>query len=62
MISDRIDISRYTCPNEIFEYMVVPMLLQSHLKLECCKPLKAAHHLTKCDVSIDIKLFPADNV
>ena len=42
-----------------FLNMVIPILLQSHLKLERCKPPKAAPHLTKCDVINDIKLFPA---
>ena len=42
-----------------FLSIVFPILLQSHLKLECCKPHKAAHHLTKCDVIYDIKQFPS---
>ena len=33
-------------------------LLQSDLKLECCKLTKAARHPMKCDVINDIKLFP----
>ena len=33
-------------------------ILPFHLKLECCKLHKAAHHRTKCDVINDIKLFP----
>ena len=32
-------------------------LLQSRLKLVCCKLHKAAHHPTKCDVIIEVKLF-----
>ena len=53
-------IQRYTSPNENVEYGYPHSyaLLQFHLKLERCKPHKAAHHLTKCDVTNDIKLFP----
>ena len=32
-------------------------LLQFDLKLEHCKPHKAAGHPTKCDVINDVKLF-----
>ena len=35
-------------------------LLQSRLKLECCKPQKAAPHPTKCDVINDVKLYIAN--
>ena len=31
--------------------------LQFRLKLECCKPQKAARHPTICDVINDVKLF-----
>ena len=52
-------IYRYTSPNEIFEYGYPHSnaLLQSCLKLERCKPHKAARHRTKCDVINDVKLF-----
>ena len=33
-------------------------LLQFPLKLECCKPHKAAPHPMKCDIINDVKLFP----
>ena len=33
-------------------------LLQSRLKLDHCKPHKAARHQMKCDVINDVKLFP----
>ena len=33
-------------------------LLQFCLKLELCKPHKAARHQTKCDIINDVKLFP----
>ena len=50
----------YTSTNENFEqgYPHSNALLQSHLKFECCKPHKVARHLTKCDVIIEVKLFP----
>ena len=53
-------IRQYTSPNENFEY-VYPhsnALLQFDLKLERCKPHKAARHQTKGDVIDDVKLFP----
>ena len=47
-------------PNEHFEssYPHSNALLQFELKLERCKPHKAARYPTKCDVINDIKLFP----
>ena len=53
-------IRRYTSPNENFEYGYPNSnaLLQFELKLERCKPHKAARHPTKCDVINDVKLFP----
>ena len=61
MISQRI--SDDIPPNENFEYGCSHsnVLLQSSLKLECCKPHKAAKgacHPTKCDVINDVKIFP----
>ena len=52
-------IRRYTSPNENFEYVYPHFnaLLQFELKLERCKPHKAARHPTKCDVISDVKLF-----
>ena len=53
-------IRRYTSPNENFEYGYPHSnaLLQFRLKLERCKPHKAACCPTKCDVINDIKLLP----
>ena len=53
-------IRRYTSPNENFEYGYPHSnaLLQFDLKLERCKPHKAARHQTKGDVIDDVKLFP----
>ena len=53
-------IQRYNSPNEEFEYGYPHSnaLLQSRLKLESCKPQKAAHHPTICGVINDVKLFP----
>ena len=53
-------IRRYTSQNENFEYGYPHSnaLLQFCLKLERCKPHKAARHPTKCDVINDVKLFP----
>ena len=53
-------IQRYTSPNENFEYGYPHSnaLLQFELKLERCKPYKAAGHPTKCDIINDTKLFP----
>ena len=53
-------IGRYTSPNENFEYGYPHSnaLLQFDLKLERCKPHRAAHHPTKGDVIDDAKLFP----
>ena len=50
---------RYTSPNENFEYGYPHSnaLLQFPLKCKCCKPHKAACHLTVCDVINDVKLF-----
>ena len=52
-------IRRYTSPNENFEYGYPHLnaLLQSHLKLERCKPHKAARQPTKCDVINDVTFF-----
>ena len=49
----------YTSPNENFEYGYPHFnaFLQLCLKLECCKPHKAARHQTQCDVINDVKLF-----
>ena len=49
----------YTSPNENFEYGYphANELLQFELKLERCKPYKAARHSTICDVIYDVKLF-----
>ena len=41
-----------------FGYPHFNALLQFRLKLEHCKPHNAAGHQTKCDIIIDIKLFP----
>ena len=53
-------IRRYTFPNENFEYGYPHSnaLLQFDLKLERCRPHKAARHPTKGDVIDDVKLFP----
>ena len=53
-------IQRYTSPNENFEYSYPHSnaLLQFRLKLERCKPYKAARHPTVCYVINDVKLFP----
>ena len=53
-------IQQYTSPNENFEYGYPHSnaLLQFELKLERCKPHKAARHPIKCDVINDVKLFP----
>ena len=50
-------IRQYTCPNENFEYSYPHSnaFQQFHLKLEHCKPYKAAHHPTKCDIINDVK-------
>ena len=50
-------IRRYTSPNEKFEYGYPHsnVLLQSRLKLERCKPQKAARHPMLCDVINDVK-------
>ena len=55
MISDHI--SKFIPPqNENFEYGYPHSnaLLQFHLKLGSCKPHKAVHHPTKCDVINDV--------
>ena len=46
--------------NENFEYGYPHSnaFLQFRLKLEHCKPQKAARHPTICDVINDVKLFP----
>ena len=56
----RLYIRRYTSPNENFEYDYPHSnaLLQFDLKLERCKPHRAARHPTKGDVIDDVKLFP----
>ena len=41
-----------------YDYPNSNALLQSQLKLEHCKPHKAAHRPTKCDIINDAKLFP----
>ena len=53
-------IRRYTSPNENFEYIYPHSnaLLQFELKLERCKPHKAARHPSKREVIYDVKLFP----
>ena len=53
-------IQRYTSPNENFEYDYTHSnpLLRFPLKLECCKLHNDARHPMKCDVIIDVKLFP----
>ena len=53
-------IRRYTSPNENFEYGYPHSnaLLQFELKLDSCKPHKAACHPTKGDIIDDVKLFP----
>ena len=53
-------ISKRISEDENFEYGYPHSnaLLQSRIKLECCKPHKAAHHPMKCDVIDDVKLFP----
>ena len=52
-------IPRYTSPNENFEYGYPHSnaLLQFDLKLERCKPHRAARHPTKGDVIDDVKLL-----
>ena len=47
-------IRQYTSPNENFEYGYP----NSNALLWFCKPHKAAHHPTKCEVINDVKLFP----
>ena len=56
-------IRRYTSPNDNFEYGYPHSnaLLQFDLKLERCRPHKAARHPTKGDVIDDIKLFATVN-
>ena len=56
----RMYIRRYTSPNENFEYGYPHSnaLLQLDLKLERCKPHKAARHPIKGEVIDDVKLFP----
>ena len=46
-------------PSENFEYGYPHSnaLLQFLFKLKHCKPHKAAHHPTKCDLIADLKLF-----
>ena len=56
MISDHI--SDDIPPQMEILNVVIPILVQFRLKLECCKPLKAAHHPTKCDIINDVKLTP----
>ena len=53
-------IRRYTSLKENFKYSYPHSnaLLQFDLKLERCKPHKAARHPTKGDVIDDVKLFP----
>ena len=48
----RPNIQRYTSPNEQLEYGYPHFnaLLQFRLKLEFCKPHKAARHPTKCSL------------
>ena len=55
----RMYIRRYASPNTIFEYGYPHSyaLLQFHLKLDSCKPHKAARHPTKCDVINDAEQF-----
>ena len=54
-------IRRYTSLNENFEYGYPHSnaTLQFELKLERCKPFKAARHPTNFDVINEVKLFPA---
>ena len=54
------DFLRCASPNVNFEYDYPHSnaLLQFPLKLECCKPQKAARHSTKCAVINDVKIFP----
>ena len=56
----RTHIRRYTSQNDNFEYgyPYFNALLQFELKLELCKPHKAARHSTECDVLNGVKLFP----
>ena len=58
MISERIS-DDLPPQKENFEYGYPHsyVLLQSCLKLEHCKPHKAARHQTKSDVTNDVKLF-----
>ena len=53
-------IQRYISPNENSEYGYHRSiaLLQFGLILERCKLHNAARHAMKCDVTIDVKLFP----
>ena len=57
MISDCI--SDNIAPQMKILNMVIPILmhLQSRLKLEHCKLHKAAHHTTKCNLIVVVKLF-----
>ena len=59
MISNRIS-NNIPPQNENFEYVYTHSIAILHfcLKLECCKPYKAACHPTKCDIFNDLKLFP----
>ena len=57
MISDHISDDIPPQLNFKYGYPHSNVLLQYHLKLESCKPLKAATHPRKCDVINDITLF-----
>ena len=51
------DFRTYIQRYEKFDYGFPNELLQFMLKLQHCKPHKAARHPTKCDVINDVKLF-----
>ena len=55
----RLYIRRYTFSHKNFKYGYPQFnaLLQFDLKLECCKPYKAARHPMEGDVIADVKLF-----
>ena len=50
--------SEITLYGSVYGYPHVNAFLQSRLKLESCKPHKAARHPTKCDVINNVNLFP----
>ena len=58
MISDLISDDIPPQMKNLISYPHSNALLQSCLKLKCCKPHKAVCHPKICDVINDVKLFP----